>query len=166
MVARRKSLPIDVRQQVLHEAGYKCANPVCKHMLTLDIHHLVPISENGPDSMDNLPALCPNCHTMHHRGEIPKQSLIAWKMQLLSLNEGYDRKLFDMLITLRKVGELIVTGGDLPQFAPLIASDLADTKRYKVGHTYIPEYSIRLTKRGRLLIKIWKDGNQKGAFNI
>jgi 5-methylcytosine-specific restriction endonuclease McrA len=34
----------------------------------LEIHHIVPLSEGGPDTVDNAAALCPNCHRSCHYG--------------------------------------------------------------------------------------------------
>ncbi|MDR3585063.1 MAG: HNH endonuclease [Desulfosporosinus sp.] len=34
----------------------------------LEIHHLVPLSENGDDTLENAVALCPNCHRKMHYG--------------------------------------------------------------------------------------------------
>jgi 5-methylcytosine-specific restriction endonuclease McrA len=35
----------------------------------LEVHHIIPLSENGEDSVDNAIALCPNCHRQEHYGE-------------------------------------------------------------------------------------------------
>lgn len=99
---RRKSLHVDTRQIILHEAGYKCANPTCRHILTLDVHHLDRVSDGGPDDPANLVALCPNCHALHHRGEIPATSLRAWKMLLLAMNEAFDARTVDLLLAIAK----------------------------------------------------------------
>lgn len=32
----------------------------------LEVHHVVPLAENGPDTITNAVALCPNCHRRHH----------------------------------------------------------------------------------------------------
>lgn len=34
----------------------------------LEIHHLIPLSENGEDTVENTIALCPNCHKKLHYG--------------------------------------------------------------------------------------------------
>jgi 5-methylcytosine-specific restriction endonuclease McrA len=79
-----RTVPLDVRRLVLHEAGYKCSNPACRYPLTLDVHHLYYVSEGGSNLAENLLPLCPNCHTEHHHGHIPHESLRAWKMLLLA----------------------------------------------------------------------------------
>lgn len=33
----------------------------------LEIHHILPISCNGDNSLDNLACLCPNCHSILHK---------------------------------------------------------------------------------------------------
>jgi len=165
MAKRRKTLPVDVRKLVLHEAGYRCSNPVCRTMLTLDIHHLVPISEDGSDTPDNLLALCPNCHSLHHRGEIPIESLRAWKMILLSLNEGYDRKAVDLLLVLSKAGTLWVSGDGVIQCAALVASGLVESRALGglTADQPLPAYAISLTERGKLMVDAWKRGDQNSV---
>ena len=34
----------------------------------LEVHHIVPLSENGEDIVSNAEALCPNCHRRKHFG--------------------------------------------------------------------------------------------------
>ena len=34
----------------------------------LEVHHIIPLSQNGEDSVDNTIALCPNCHRKRHFG--------------------------------------------------------------------------------------------------
>jgi HNH endonuclease len=78
--------------------------------LTLEIHHLDPVSVGGADTPDNLLCLCPNCHTMHHKGIIPVESLKTWKVLLLSLNEAFDRRAVDILLAIDALGDVAVTG--------------------------------------------------------
>jgi HNH endonuclease len=124
MVRKRKALLLEVRNLVLHEAGYKCANPACRGILTLDIHHLDYVSNGGGDSADNLIALCPTCHTLHHKGHIPIESVRTWKVLLLSLNEGFDRRSIETLLALHKIGRLNVSGEGVLACSSLIASGL------------------------------------------
>lgn len=34
----------------------------------LEVHHVIPLSENGPDTLDNVRPVCPNCHRKAHYG--------------------------------------------------------------------------------------------------
>jgi 5-methylcytosine-specific restriction endonuclease McrA len=34
----------------------------------LEVHHVVPLAKNGPDTLENVSALCPNCHREAHFG--------------------------------------------------------------------------------------------------
>jgi 5-methylcytosine-specific restriction protein A len=40
----------------------------------LEVHHLITLSEDGPDTIYNSVALCPNCHRMMHYGCIDTES--------------------------------------------------------------------------------------------
>lgn len=52
----------------------KCKKPapfIGDHNRTpyLEVHHKIPLAENGDDSVDNAIALCPNCHRHAHHGK-------------------------------------------------------------------------------------------------
>ena len=43
----------------------------------LEVHHIVPRSESGPNEPENLIVLCPNCHEKADRNAIPRSKLEA-----------------------------------------------------------------------------------------
>ena len=68
--ARRKRITRQVRQAVIARQWGLC--DVCGNRLDLkivEIDHIVPVARNGPDDIDNLHALCPNCHARKTRDE-------------------------------------------------------------------------------------------------
>ena len=167
MTKKRKPLSLETRKLVLHEAGYKCANPTCRGILTLDIHHLDYVSEGGADTPDNLLALCPYCHALHHQGHIPIESLRAWKMLLLSLNEGFDKRAIDLLLALHSVKRVWISGDGLLDCAALIASGLVEHEEHWPGGVIQNiRYSIELSAKGQLLVESWKRGDQETALKV
>jgi 5-methylcytosine-specific restriction endonuclease McrA len=56
----------ELRQQVLKRDKHICQN--CNRSFSyLQIHHKIPLNENGTDSIDNLISLCYECHfKIHH----------------------------------------------------------------------------------------------------
>ena len=65
-MAKRTKIPQDVRDKVLVDAMHRCC--LCpEHHDIVDLHHLVQISEDGPNTEDNLMAICPTCHAKIHR---------------------------------------------------------------------------------------------------
>ncbi|MBB1125910.1 HNH endonuclease [Thiospirillum jenense] len=38
------------------------------NMPFLEVHHIIPLKEGGEDTIDNVVALCPNCHRKRHYG--------------------------------------------------------------------------------------------------
>ena len=170
MSSNRKTIQLDVKLVVLHEAGYKCGNPVCRHVLTLDIHHLTYVSKGGPDTAENLLPLCPNCHALHHRGEIPEASVRAWKMLLLALNEAFDRRSVDVLLALDRQGPIKrLTGDGVISLAPLVAGGVVSVREYyhEIGGGMISQheqmYLAELSDKGKLLVEGWKKGDQAAA---
>ncbi len=161
----RKTLPVETKLHVLHEAGYKCANPVCRTILTLDIHHVIAVSGGGGNTPDNLLALCPNCHALHHKGVIPEDSIRAWKMLLLAVNNAFDRRSVDLLLMLDVTGMVYVSGEGVLDCASLIAAGLVSKGQYNVAGL-IPSYSVSLSERGTEFVAAWKRGDQSSAVGL
>jgi hypothetical protein len=167
VMADRLAIPKATQRLVLHEAGYKCANPICRTIITLEIHHLEPVSKDGSNEPDNLLPLCPNCHALHHRGTIPLASLLAWKRILLTLNEAFDRSAVDILLALDKLGDgLILTGDGVLNCAALIASSLLTTEMSygEIGNALTATYHVQLSSKGRAFLSSWKEGKDREAI--
>ncbi len=52
----------------------------------LEVHHVVPLSENGQDTVDNAVALCPNCHRECHHGN----DIAGLRVYLLTIAAFHD----------------------------------------------------------------------------
>lgn len=172
-MAIRRPLKSDVKQLVLHEAGYKCANPVCRHVLTLDVHHLEHVAKGGGDEPENLLALCPNCHSLHHNGQIPESSLRTWKQLLLAINEAFDRRSVDTLLAIDRLQNIYVTGDGVLECSALVASGLVEVRPgqhdLRAGAPLWdqggpPLYTISLSGRGAQFVAGWKAGKQAEAI--
>lgn len=69
---------MDVVAEVLHRSRglcEACAKPAPFARRTdgtpyLEVHHRIPLAENGPDTTQNAVALCPNCHRKAHHGPL------------------------------------------------------------------------------------------------
>lgn len=164
----------DVRQAVLHESGYKCGNPNCHTLLTIELHHLTYVSDGGDDLAHNPLPLCPTCHARHHvTKEIPTESLRAWKMLLLALNEAFDRRAIETLLVLAELDRIEwITGDGIPTYAPLVASGMATVKQethwtHTMGRqTFQDLYKVRITDKGKAFIEGWKRGDQRAALGL
>lgn len=65
-MTKRNSIPRTVRDKVLVDAMHRCC--LCpEHQEVVDLHHVVPIGEDGPNTADNLMAVCPTCHAKIYR---------------------------------------------------------------------------------------------------
>lgn len=79
----RTAIPMEIQRAVLIEASHQCAIPACRHP-RVEIHHIIPWAKCKKHEYHNLIALCPNCHTRVHDGEIDRKSLIKYKAALVS----------------------------------------------------------------------------------
>lgn len=162
------SIPQDIRREVMTEAGYRCAVPTCRTILALDLHHILKVSEGGSNTADNLIALCPTCHALHHRKEIPQEAVRVWKGMLVTLNRAFDKDAMDLLFFLaleeRPRG---FTPSDVLRFASLIVAGLVSTREIgqpsygiRVGSYAGRDFHLDLTERGRMVLEAWKAGDK------
>ena len=162
-MARRPSIPQAIRLEVMTEAGYRCAVPTCRTILVLDLHHIMKVSEGGPNKADNLIALCKTCHALHHRGEIPAEAIRVWKGMLVSLNQAFDKDAMDNLLylSLPNIPQTLSADGVL-KFANLIAAGLASshTSHMQTSPNYSHHYGVKLTEKGKMVIEAWKAGDK------
>lgn len=173
----RKSLPVDARLRILHEAGYVCGNPACRCIVTLVIHHLESVAKGGHNDPDNLLALCPLCHQRHHNGEISVESLRALKILLVALNHAYDEHSLDVLLLLKRTSTLWISDDGLLSIAAAVASGLINSKPdgKKIITGVSPEarpiktaesgYTISLSEKGMQLVDAWIAGRQDMAIH-
>lgn len=184
---RRRRTPLSqlVRDEVLREAGYMCANPRCRHILTLHIHHIVWVKEGGSNDPNNLVALCPNCHTLHTQGYIPAEAIKHWKGILHALNNAFNKESLDLLLFLYSTSEKIWYSGDgVLKFAGLIAADFAEIIQSQSGRGLTKQvggaffgyddmmlppgsaHRLALTEKGRAFIESWMTGDEAGLRSV
>ena len=170
-MAARKAIPQSIRQDVLIEAGYRCAVPTCRTILAIDLHHIVEVAEGGGNEKSNLLALCPTCHALFHRGEISREAIRVWKGVLVSLNEGFDRDTKDKLLFLsHKDRPHLYSAEGVLHFTNLIAAGLAKCGSERLeshargGHgadISKSRWPVELTERGKLLVEAWQKGDSQ-----
>lgn len=86
--------PYVVAAALIRSSG-KCEMPGCGRALFttddgslyLEVHHVVPLSENGDDTLDNVAALCPHCHREQHSGIRRKEIRKILRGYISSLND-------------------------------------------------------------------------------
>lgn len=135
--AKRRDPSPGVRDEVLREAGYKCANPTCRNILTLQLHHMVWVKDGGGSSALNLIALCGHCHDQHTHGHIPASAISHWKGLLHALNHAFNKESMDLLLFLSHEGieNVWYTGDGFLKFAGLVAAGLVEIaeSQFSVG---------------------------------
>lgn len=90
----RPAIPMEIQRAVLIEAGHKCAIPSCRHP-RVEIHHIIPWAKSKKHEYENLIALCPNCHTRVHDGDIDRKALVKYKSALVSAIRDLGDSAFD-----------------------------------------------------------------------
>ena len=175
----RKKIPVTIRDEVLREAGYKCANPVCRNILTLQLHHIEWVKVGGETAATNLLALCGHCHDLHTQGHIPASAIRHWKGILHALNSAFNKESMDLLLFLANADctKVLYTGDGLLRFAGLIASGFAEIidSHYGVGLRYgnspptappSSTHRVQLSEKGRAFTIAWLAGDETGYRTI
>jgi hypothetical protein len=168
--SKRKTIPSPMRDEVLREAGYKCANPTCRNILTLQLHHMVWVKEGGENSALNLIALCGHCHDMHTQGHIPASAISYWKGMLHALNHAFSKESMDLLLYLYKRADSIphwYSADGVLRFAGLYAAGLvqfgpqAVSNIISMGSGPSSSHQVVLSEKGRMLVEAWMAGDEK-----
>jgi hypothetical protein len=165
---KRRAIPRHIRDEVLLEAGYGCANPVCRHVLTLEIHHIEWVRDGGGNDAANLIAVCPNCHSRHTAGFIPQSAFRVWKSMLTSLN-AVDRMGVDHLLYLYRESQdpvaknVMYTNDTRLLLARLFNAGLVHCRSGGAGtglsFQYSSAWKIELTPRGQQIVEAWLSGS-------
>jgi hypothetical protein len=78
LVEDESSLTDEDKNQLVNAVWYRCENPYCKYTSFLGVHHIVDEKDGGTNRLDNLIVLCPYCHDLAHRKEIPLAEMHEW----------------------------------------------------------------------------------------
>ena len=178
MSNKRSTIKPSVREEVLREAGYKCGNPTCRNILTLQLHHIVWVKEGGDNTPINLIALCGHCHDMHTQGHIPSSAIKYWRGLLHALNHAFNKESIDLLLYLNNpsVQDIWYSGDGILKFSSLISAGLVQTceSTFSVGlrhknkgggrtpPTSPPTTSVKLelSLKGKTLVESWLKGEE------
>jgi hypothetical protein len=164
MTRSKTKIPRVVREEVLIEAGYRCAVPTCRTVIPVHLHHIAEVSEGGGNLASNLIVLCPTCHGLYHNGQISKEAVRVYKNVLVALNQGVGKAAIDDLLFLHRHSPLLSWDGVL-RFASLIVAGLVRVEENVIvspmGHRS-PQYighRVHLSDKGKLLVEAWETGD-------
>ena len=78
IITDESALTEDEKSNLENAVWYRCENPFCKFTHFLEVHHIVEEKEGGSNKLENLIVLCPYCHDLAHRHEIPEEEMRNW----------------------------------------------------------------------------------------
>lgn len=78
LIEEISSLTEDENNELVNAVWCRCENPYCKYTRFLSVHHLIEEKDGGTNRLDNLVVLCPYCHDLAHRNEIPDKEMRDW----------------------------------------------------------------------------------------
>ena len=62
----------ELKKKVREMAAFKCC--MCEKS-GIQVHHILPEEENGPDTIDNAAPLCPSCHDIYGANPIKRKEI-------------------------------------------------------------------------------------------
>src|SRR5690606_41356979 len=77
-----KRIPRQVEKLIYQQAGSRCAFCAESAVALLEIHHIVPRAEGGPNDPVNLILACRNCHRRIESGEISRKEVLRDRRSL------------------------------------------------------------------------------------
>ena len=89
MPDKRPAVPIQLKRDLMEEAGYRCAIQTCKGTEALEMAHIVPWSQVREHSFENMIVLCAVDHYRYDTGKIPRKSIESFKANLGLLRGRY-----------------------------------------------------------------------------
>jgi hypothetical protein len=80
MAKKRTRIPPELKQELVKEAGMKCANPGCSNYRT-HLHHIQEWHVYETHNKDHMIAVCPSCHDAIHHSKPPikDETIYHWK---------------------------------------------------------------------------------------
>jgi hypothetical protein len=154
---QRPPIPAALERLLLVECGHRCAIPTCRQH-PVELAHIIPWAQVKVHKFENLIALCPTCHTRYDNGEIDRQSMRTYKLNLLLVHSRYgdlEQRLIRMLVKDRTTDEFWWFA-DMQILLPYLLDDglIQDTgKMRKQGGLVQKLY--KLTKNGQMYVAQW-----------
>ena len=86
-----------LKKKVRERANFGCC--ICRQVIDVDIHHIIPQSEGGPDTEENAAPLCPNCHRVygdnHRKRTRIREMRDSWYAYCAGQSRRHDQKAAD-----------------------------------------------------------------------
>ncbi|MFF5109631.1 HNH endonuclease [Streptosporangium sp. NPDC000509] len=96
----RPAIPAQLKNDLLIEAGHRCAIPACRAAEPLEFEHINDWAKVGRHEFHNMIVLCRNCHGRKGSGpgKIDRKALRQYKANLAVVNGRYgdlERRILD-----------------------------------------------------------------------
>lgn len=62
----------EIINQVKEKSGFRCCR--CQE-IGIEVHHIIPQKDNGPDTFENAAPLCPNCHSYYGDNPVKRKEI-------------------------------------------------------------------------------------------
>lgn len=101
---------------------------------------------------------------MLHRDVITKEAIWHWKALLVAMNNAFDRRSMDLLLTVNDLPFVRYSGDAVADLSGLIQAKLIEVMDFdatSTGPVVTGQFRVQTTQRGKLLIDAWKTGESE-----
>ncbi|WP_157875073.1 HNH endonuclease signature motif containing protein [Arthrobacter sp. PAMC 25486] len=109
----RPEIPAQMKRDLLEEVGHRCAIPTCKSTEALQFAHIDQWAKVQDHTFDNIIVLCANDHFRYDNKKISRQSMLAYKRNLATLNGRYSDFEQRLLRLLTQLPTVLLEGGNV-----------------------------------------------------
>lgn len=164
-----RNIPVEIKRQVLVEAGHCCAIPTCQFPAT-EFVHIEPFSRAKEHRVENIIALCPNHHALYDKKKlIDRKSMLMYKQKLQFLKKRYTKYELRILALLAEK-PAVVANGEIQVLGLLKDGLIKNAKTFMTqslamqdnqGNAVFQDETIQLfaavlTEKGKQFIDNWR----------
>jgi hypothetical protein len=78
LIEDNTGLTVEETNLLVNAVWCRCENPFCKYTRFLGVHQITNEESGRTNTLNNLIVLCPNCHDLAHKKEIPEEKMHDW----------------------------------------------------------------------------------------
>ena len=159
----RPAIPVEIQREVLFESRHRCA--VCCEPLPLEYAHIIPWHETQDHSLENLIALCANCHSRADKENWGNKYLYKYKQRPCALEKyvlpplsSAQQMLVDVIVT---TDPEHMTEYERQMLASMFAAFLG------VPFSHVEVVSVTAANSSRIRIRLAQEAAERlvAAFN-
>jgi hypothetical protein len=157
----RKKISKALERELYAEAGWRCAVPTCRESCSLEMAHIIPVSDGGMNTFENLLVLCANHHTRFddpRDKRMTREQMIIIKKNLMVINGRYGHFEMRLIEHFSNTGDdsIFLHGREIDVMYLIKDGLLVEDGIVRANMIDFPPKKYSLTEAGLRLLSAWK----------